>query len=163
MEDVFPGRLPVEVVEDALVVAAVVNRQALRRIQKMSRSNAAQSYEVSVLRSTDAECNIPSAGSERAPLGVDIAERLGHAQPGPAGGIHNQAGLIAILRIRRSRNQFHALKGDGGNLRGEELALLVADGLAIDEHQSLSVVSEGVKETIGVGGDASAAVRNGLV
>src|SRR6266567_3818672 len=143
MEDVFPGRLPVEVVEDALVVTAVVNRQALRRIQKMSRSNAAQSYEVSVLRSTEAQGNIPSAGSERAPLGVDIAERLGHAQRGAAGGVHNQAGFVAILRIRRSGDQFHALQGDGGNLRGEELALLVADGLAIDEHQGLRVSPRG--------------------
>src|SRR5205809_7644277 len=53
MEHAFRGRLPVEVIENALVVTPVVNRQALRCIQKMSRSNTAECDEISVLRSTD--------------------------------------------------------------------------------------------------------------
>ena len=41
-----------------------------------------------------------------------------------------------------------------GNLVGEDLALLVGDGLAVDGERVGSVIAEAVEEAVGVGGDA---------
>src|SRR5262249_5318631 len=45
-----------------------------------------------------------------------------------------------------------------GQLGGEHLALLVANGLSIDHEAYLGVVAKGVKETVAIGRDATGAV-----
>ena len=61
-----------------------------------------------------------------------------------------------------ARHQLHALDGAGGKLGGEDLALLIADGLSIDHEADLRVIAEGVEETVAIGGDAARAIGDRL-
>jgi hypothetical protein len=70
--------------------------------------------------------------------------------------IYNEARLIAILRARGSGDQLHGLKCIGWNLRGEDLILLVADGLTINHVARLCVISQRMEKAVGVRGDTAA-------
>ena len=76
--------------------------------------------------------------------------------------IDNQARLIAKLRARGSGDQLHGLKRIGWNLRGEDLVLLVADGLSVKHVTHLRVISQRMKEAVGVRGDTAATGGNRL-
>ena len=64
------------------------------------------------------------------------------------------AGLAAVLGRRRAGDDLEGLHGVGGKLVGEDLALLVGDGLAVDGEGVGGVIAEAVEEAVGVGGDA---------
>ena len=66
----------------------------------------------------------------------------------------DDAGLAAVLGGRRAVDDFEGLDGVGGKLVGEDFALLVGDGLAVDGEGVGGVVAESVEEAVGVGGDA---------
>src|SRR5438874_923200 len=136
MEDIDRRRLPVEVVENALIVADVVNGQKFRCVQKVTGAAGVERGEVSILGPTEPKRGAPAPGSERAPLRIDIPERLRRSQAGPRGRIDDQTRLVSILRVRRAGNQFHALQRIGGYLGREQFTLLVADGLSVDHNRN---------------------------
>src|SRR5581483_9417548 len=74
----------------------------------------------------------------------------------------DEARFIAVLGVGRTGDEFHLLQRIGRDLRGERLALLVADRLAIHHEGGLSVIAEGMKKAVGVGRNSSRAVGNGL-
>src|SRR5438477_12345273 len=127
VKDILWRRLPVETVKDAAVIAPIVDRKNLRRVEEMTRANSIESDEVSKLRTTDAQTDVPSPGSKRTPLRFDVAKSFGGAQAGARGGIYHQAGLVAVLRVLRSGDQLHTLDSGEWNLRRKRLALLSGD------------------------------------
>ena len=78
------------------------------------------------------------------------------------GRIYNQARLVAKLRARGSGDQLHGLQRIGRNLRGEDLVLLIADGLSVKHVTHLRVISQRMEEAVGVRGDTAAAGGNRL-
>src|ERR1035437_2764034 len=73
-----------------------------------------------------------------------------------------QAGLVAQLRIPRSRPPLHALGRGSGGLSGGDFALLIADGWSIDHEADLRVIAEGVERSVAIGGDTARAIRDRL-
>ncbi len=78
----------------------------------------------------------------------------GYSQARAGGHVNDDAGFVAEFGRGRARDDFHGLDGIQRNLVGEDLALLVGNGLAVDREGILGVVAETVKQTVGVGGDA---------
>ena len=70
--------------------------------------------------------------------------------------------FVAEFGSWRTRGDFHALDGARWKLRGKELALLIADRLAISIEIHLRVVSKGVEETIAIGRHTAGAVHDRL-
>ena len=114
MKHVLAGRLIIEAIENRLVVADVVERSELRRIEKTSAANAVNREEVAELRVAESQAEVSSRGAEGAVARVDIAEHFARAQAGARGHLRHQAGLIAKLRAGRSGDQLHALNRAGG-------------------------------------------------
>ena len=52
--------------------------------------------------------------------------------------------------------------GAGGKLRGKHLALLIADGLPVDDKADLRVIAKRVEQTVAIRGNAAGAVRDRL-
>ena len=63
---------------------------------------------------------------------------------------------------RRSGDDLHALNRAGGKLGGEDLALLIADGLPVDHEADLRVIAQRMKEAVPIGGHAAGAVGDRL-
>ena len=77
--------------------------------------------------------------------------RLGNALAGARGGHDHQAGFAAVFGRRRAADDLNGLNGVGGKLVGEDLALLIGDGLAIDGEGVGCVVAETMEQAVGVG------------
>src|ERR1039458_7763132 len=88
----------------------------------------------------------------------DIAKHARRAQAGACGDIGHQTALVAKLGIRRAGNNLHALNSAGGKLGGKDFALLIANGLAIDDECALRVIAQGMEETVAVGRNAAGAI-----
>ena len=73
---------------------------------------------------------------------------------GAGGDVDDEAGFVAVLGGRRAGDDLDGLDGVGGDLVGEDFALLVGDGLAIDGEGVGGVIAEAVEEAVRVGGDA---------
>jgi len=84
----------------------------------------------------------------------DGTVRLVDAESGARGHDDHKASFVAVLGRRRAFDHLHGLHGIHGDLVGEDLALLIGDGLAIDGERILGVIAHAVKEAVGVGGDA---------
>jgi hypothetical protein len=54
------------------------------------------------------------------------------------------------------------LDGVHGDLRGEDFALLIADGLSIDDEADLRVIAEGVERSVAIGGHTARAIGDCL-
>ena len=104
-----------------------------------------------------AERAILAVGSKRSHGGADASERQ-RAQSRFCGRIHHQARFVSILRVGRASDQLHALHRVGRKLGGKDLALLIADGLAIDHKADLSVIAQRMEKSVRVGGRTSRAV-----
>ena len=61
--------------------------------------------------------------------------RLRHTQAGARCHDNDQAGFVAVFGGRSAFNHLHGLHGISGKLVGENLALLIGDGLAVDENE----------------------------
>ena len=66
------------------------------------------------------------------------------------------------MRVRSAGDQFHALDGVERNLGGKHFALLIADGLAVDDETDLRVVAQRMEKAVGVGRHRAGAVGDGL-
>src|SRR5579864_1957585 len=162
MEGVTAVWLPVQAVEDALVVSTIVNGNEFRRVQKMARLDAVEGHEVSEFRAAPAQSRRASPGPERAPLRLNGAEGLRSAQTGARGAVHNQASFVAVLGVRSAGNQLHALERVKWYLGGKHFALLIADGLAIDDETDLRVIAQRMEKAVGVRRYGASAVGDGL-
>ena len=80
-----------------------------------------------------------------------LAGRLGDALAGARCGHDDEAGFVAVLGRRRAADDLNGLNGVGRQLVGEDFALLVGDGLAVNGEGVGGVVAEAVKQTVGVG------------
>ena len=85
---------------------------------------------------------------------MTLPVRRGHALARARGHVDHDAGLVAIFGRRRARDDLHRLNRIQGNLVGEDLALLVGDGLAIDRERVLRVIAQSVEKAVGIGGDS---------
>ena len=130
MEGISPG-LVIDAIENGFIVPDVVDWQEFGRVEEMGGAHSIDRDEIADQRRAEAEGGILAPGSERSPVGVDAAEGT-RAQARFRRGIHHQARFIAVLRVGRAGNQLHALYGVGRKLGGEDLALLIADCLAVD-------------------------------
>ena len=162
MENVDAVGLVVEAVEQRLVVAAVVDVDELGGVQETVAAVAVGGQEVAHLGIAESNSHAAGDGGERAVGDIRVAEQASGAQGGARGHVGHQAGFIPELRPGRSGGQFHALDGAGGKLRGEDLALLIADGLSVDDEADLRVVAQGVEEAVAIGRHAAGAVSDGL-
>ncbi len=133
------------------------------RVQEPAAADAVEGQEVAEL----SRCRSPSRPCRRwCRKTRSPRSTLPKTPPGPeagAGGdLRHQAGLVAEFGIRRSGDDFHALDGAGRKLRGEDLALLIADGLSVDHEADLRVIAQRVEESVRVGGHAARAVSDRL-
>ena len=62
---------------------------------------------------SETQARADSGRAERPVVRLDIAEHLLRAQPGTRRDLRHQAGLVAELRVRRSRVHLHALDRAG--------------------------------------------------
>ena len=144
----------VDAVEDVLLVALVVEDGELGRIEEASGVEAVGLDEVAPVLAAVGEIDAAGGGPEGAIGGADAAGGLGDSLPGAGGGDDDEAGFVAVLGRRRAGDDLDGLNGVGGKLVGEDLALLVGDGLAVDGERVGGVIAEAVEEAVGVGGDA---------
>src|ERR1035437_63732 len=154
VNDVPAGGLIIEAVENGLILSDIVVWNELRRIEKTSAANAVDGQKIADLRVAETEPEASAHSAEGAVAGIDIAEHLAGAEAGARGDLRHQAGFIAKLGAGRSGDQLHALNGAGGQRGGENLALLIADELPVDQVTDLRVVARGMEASVGV-------VRNG--
>ena len=82
------------------------------------------------------------------------------ALAGARGGHNDQAGFAAVLGRRRAADDLDGLNRVGGNLVGEDLALLVGDRLAVHGKGVGGVIAQAVKEAVGVGRHAGRGKRD---
>ena len=71
---------------------------------------------------------------------------------GSRGYLNDQAGLVSILRGRRTRNHLNRLNRIGRDLVGENLALLIGDWLAVDRKRIGGMIAQPMEEAIGIRG-----------
>src|SRR5258708_29177411 len=162
MEDVLAVGLIVQAIKAGLVVAFVVERRQLWRIQKPPAPDAVDRKEVSKLSVAEAQPDAAACGAERTVVSVDVPKDSARAQARARGDLRDEAGLVTKFDVRSSRGDFHALDGAGWKLRGEHLALLIADRWSIDDEAGLRMVAQGMKESVAIGGNATRAIHNCL-
>ena len=160
MDGVGRGKLAVDAVEDIKLVALVVEDGELGRIEEAAGVQAVELDEVAPVLAAVAEVDGGGGGAE-GPVGRgDGAGGLGDALAGAGGDDDDDAGLAAELGRRRAVDDLQRLDGVGWELVGEDLALLVGDGLAVDGEGVGGVVAEAVEEAVGVGRDAGRGERD---
>src|SRR6202451_257186 len=114
------------------------------------------------------EITAPGSRTEAAVRAIDTARRLCNSLTGARGGNDYEAGFATVFGWRRAADDFNGLDGVGRKLVGEDFALLVGDGLAVDGEGVFSVVAEAVEEAVGIrrnagsGGGDEGAERGGL-
>ena len=77
------------------VVADVVERSELGRVQKSAAAEAVEGQEISDFRGAQAQPEGTSDGAERAVGRIQVAKRPRRSQAGARGDIGHQAGLVA--------------------------------------------------------------------
>ncbi len=162
MNYVFSRGLEVHAIEEGLIIPNIVERPELRGVQKTAATHSVDSQKVAECCSAIAQAETPSLGAERTVVRVDVPEDPARPQGGACRDTCHQAGLVAEFGQRRSRNDFHALDGAGWQLSREYLALLVADGLPIDDEADLCVIAQRVEETITIGRHTARAIDDRL-
>ena len=129
------------------------------RVEEAPAAQRVGGEEVAELLAAEAEGGFLADRAEGAVLRGEAAEGL-LAESGTRDGVDHQAGLVAELRARRAGDQFHRLDGVERNLRGELLALLIGDRLAVDREAGLRVIAQRVEEAVGIGHHAGAGHRD---
>src|ERR1043165_6996972 len=116
----------------------------------MAGTHSFNPQEIAQLRIAESQADVPAAGAVVSKRPIDASEYAVHSQSRARGDIRNQAGLVAVFGAGRSGVHLHVLDRAGGKLRGEHLALLIADRLAIDHVGGLEMVAEGMEESVAV-------------
>ena len=104
----------------------------LGRIEEAAGVEAVGLNEVAPLFAAVGKIDAGGGGAESAVGSGDAAGGFGDSLPGARGGDDDEAGFAAVLGRWRARDDLDGLNGVGGKLVGEDFALLVGDGLAVD-------------------------------
>ena len=148
------GDLNVDAVEEIFLVAMVVDGVELRRVEEAAGVHDVGGDEVAQLGGAGGQIESDVGGAEGSVGGGDLSGGLALAQAGAGGGDDDQRGLAAVLGRRRAGDDFERLDGVHGDLVGEDLGLLIGDGLVVDGEGVGCVVAHAVEEAVGVGRDA---------
>ena len=106
------------------------NGRELGGIQETAAADAIHCQKVSELRGAETQADVAAGCAEGAVGGVDIAEQLAR-RPRPERVVMFATRLVLSPNsaLGRSGDELHALNRAGWELRGEDLALLIADWL----------------------------------
>src|SRR4029077_18966869 len=110
----------------------------------------------------DTHTDAASPRPERPVRSIDIAEDPPGSESGSGCYLCDEARFVTKFRLRRTRDNLHALNRANRNLCGIDLALLIGDWLSIDNEAGLKVVTQRMVQAVGVSRDATRAVRNRL-
>ncbi len=119
-------------------------------IQESAGIQAVRRDEVSPFLAADGQPEPAAYGAEAAIRREHGACRLGNAEARPCRNFDHQARFVAIFSRWSSRHGFDRLNRVQRNLVGEDLALLVRNGLPIYRERILGVVTESVKQAVRV-------------
>src|ERR1700730_6677191 len=132
----------------------------LRRIKKAATVQTAGRNEIAPLLATvtkvesDGRCAEAAIGSCDGTLG--LRKPLARSRRN----VDHDAGLLSIFSRWCAGDDLHRLNGIERNLVGENLALLIGDGLAIYGERILRVIPQTMKESVRVRGDARRGERH---
>jgi hypothetical protein len=162
VNDILASGLVIEMIEDGLIVPYVMEGGEFGSVQKPPAANAINGKEITELRIAETDAHAPSRGAERPVRSIHITEDPTNSETGSGCYLCDEARLVAKFGVWRTGNDFHALDRADGNLRGIDFALLVADGLSIDNEARLKVITQRMVQAVGVGCHAPRAVRDRL-
>src|ERR1019366_1220753 len=151
--------LPIQAVEDGFAVAHVVQRTEFGAVEEAPAALGVGGEEVAELRAAESKGGFLADGAEGAALRGEAAKGL-LPESGTRDGVDPQSGFIAELSARRAGDELHGLDGVERNLRGELLALLIGDRLAVDREAGLRVIAQWVEEAVGIGHHPGAGQRD---
>ena len=160
MHGIFGSELRVNAIKHILLVAVGVEDGKLRRIEKAPGIQAVQLKEVAVSGAAIADINGAGRLAER-PIGAgDVSRGLGEAFARAGRHVDDQAGFVAVLCRRCTRDHVEGLHGVRWDLVGENLALLVGDRLAVERERVRCMVAEAVEKTVRVGSHTGRSKRD---
>src|SRR4029077_2548016 len=110
----------------------------------------------------DTHTDAASPRPERPVRSIDIAEDPPGSESGSGCYLCDEARFVTKFRLRRTRDNLHALDRADRNLCGIDFALLIGYRLSIDNETRLEVVTQRMVQAVGISRDATGAVRNGL-
>ena len=125
-----------------------MDRHELWRVEETAGPQPVCSNEPSCFRTAHAGIDSKGRSAEGPVLRKNAASGPRYAKAGTRRCIDNEAGLIAKLRVRSSRYDFHRLNGVYRDLRRECFALLIVDRLSVNIERSLGVIAERMEESI---------------
>src|SRR5271165_4762177 len=125
-------QLVIRVIKSIFLVALVVNRSELWRVEKTPALQAADGDEIPPRLAPVSQIEGRVAGTEASVGGRHTSCGFVHAESRSRRYFDHQAGFVAKLRRRGAGNHLQRLNGIRGNLVREYLAGLVRDGLSVD-------------------------------
>src|ERR1035437_5532449 len=143
--------LAIDAIEDVEFVTLVVEHGELWRIEEPTRFEAIALNEIAPVLPAVAEVGGAGGGTEGAKGGGDGAGGRSDALTGARGDLNDEAGLAAVLGWWSAGDDFERLNRVRRKLVGEDLALLVRDGLSVDGKRVRGMVAEAVKKAVRVG------------
>src|SRR5258708_1569433 len=155
VKNILAARLVIKPVEDGLAVTDVVNPSELRGIEKPSTTSPIKRDEVPYFCISEAKRNAAASGAESSIIRFNFSERASGSEARTSRNLSDQATLVAKFSGRSPRDNFHTLDGTYGKLGGKDFALLIADGLPIDDKAGLGVIAHWVEETLPIGNHAA--------
>src|SRR5260370_102841 len=148
----FAAWLVIMSVEDGVFVTDVVNRMEFRSIQDPSSSGRIERDEVPYFCISEAKRNAAAGGAKSSIVRFNISKRVSCPETRTSRDLSYQAALVAKFSGGCSGDNFHALDCAYGKLGGKDFALLIADGLPIDDKAGLRVIAHRVEETVAIDG-----------
>ena len=147
-------KLVIHPIKDVLFVALVVKNHKFWSVQKATGIQAIEFEEVSP--GLGAVANIESSRCRaKCPVGRGKTPGgFGKTLPRSRGYLNHQACLIPVLRRWRAGNDLNRLNGIGGDLVGENLALLVGDRLAVYGKRVGGMIAKSMEKSVGIRCDA---------
>ena len=141
MEHIVGAGLVIGSGKDVLIVADIVEGRVFGGVHETAGAGSILREELPPLTATETQIAFLTNGPERAVFGGKTAMRL-LSEPRASNRSYHERGLIAVLGRGSSINRFHGLNSVQRNLRREEVALLVGDGLVVDGKTHLGVIAK---------------------
>ena len=124
--------------------------EKLRRIQEAASIRKIPHQEVSPPLSAYSQREIRRWRAKGSVLLGKAAVRRVISYAGARNGIYHHTGFVPVFCLSRPGYYLQRLDGIQRNLVGEDLAVLVGDGLIVERNLGLGVIAQRVKETVGV-------------
>ena len=156
-------RMGVETIEDRPLVAGVVDRLELWRIEESVASHRAHRQEIADGVRSATDVHVDRRCLEGPILDRHAAGGSGLVKTRLRDDVDNKTALVAVFSRRDPRNDLHRLDSIRRNLIRVETALLIGHRLVVDRKLRLGMVAHGMEEPVGVGHDARRGQRDHLV